>query len=148
MTSKPTLQTESILGRMPFVDIIYAKADVETKRNLKLASKAFWESHIREKYQKNFAESQEKRHSQLYCFGSCPQTDKYEACFKPPLYTTDRGEICSADEPRTRDGWLIILPTNDDWTKPEKSKQIREWEGCPVCWRKFVHQNSEYKICL
>ena len=148
MTSQPTLPTESILGRMPFVDIIYDHCDEDTKKNLKLASKAFWISHIREKYLNNFAKSQEKRHRQLYCFGNFPQTDKYEACFKPPLYTTDRGEICPADEPRTRDGWLIISPPNDDWTKPEQSKKISEWGGCPECWEKFAQQNPEYKICL
>ena len=65
---------------MPFVDIIYAKADDATKKNLKLASKAFWECHIKEKYENNYAKSQEKRHRQLYCY-DCPETDKYEVIF-------------------------------------------------------------------
>ena len=149
---------------MPFVDIIYEKADDETKKNLKLASKAFWECHIQEKYEKNYAKSQEKRHWQLYCYGDCPETDNFEvifsvyiflyqkitvhfkACFQPPLYTTNRGEICAPDEPRTRDGWLINLPFN--WTKPEPSKQVRKWTGCRKCWEKFCTENPEYKISL
>ena len=66
---------------MPFVDKIYKAADDETKKNLKLASKAFWECHIADKYQNNFVKSQEKRHRQLYCFGDCPETDNYEVIF-------------------------------------------------------------------
>ena len=65
---------------MPFVDKIYNAADDETKKNLKLASKAFWECHVKEKYHNNYVKSQEKRHGvwQLYCYGDCPETDKYE----------------------------------------------------------------------
>ena len=149
---------------MPFVDIIYEKADDETKKNLKLVSKAFWECHVKEKFEKNFAKSQEKRHWQLYCYGDCPETDnfevrfilffeitiKFKACFKPPLYTTNRGEICPADEPRTRDGWFINSPhaVNAAWTKPEPSQQIKKWTGCRQCWEKFCAENPEYKICL
>ena len=68
---------------MPFVDKIYNAADDETKKNLKLASKAFWECHVKEKYQNNYVKSQEKRHGvwQLYCY-DCPETDKYEVIFK------------------------------------------------------------------
>ena len=67
---------------MPFVDKIYNAADDETKKNLKLASKAFWECHVKEKFQKNYVKSQEKRHGvwQLYCY-DCPETDKYEVIF-------------------------------------------------------------------
>ena len=38
------------MGRMPYVDIIYEKADDETKKNLKLASVGFWECHVKEKF--------------------------------------------------------------------------------------------------
>ena len=153
---------------MPYVDIIYEKADDETKKNLKLAAKAFWECHAKEKYEENFAKSQEKRHRQLYCYGNCPKVDEFEvkfkiqlkfkistnnhiqACFKPPLFTTDRGEICEPDEPRTRDGWIInsIIINENPFEKPEPPQKVKKWSGCKKCWVKFCQENPEYKIRL
>ena len=63
---------------MPYVDIIYRYADDETKKNLKLSCKAFWSSHVDEKFHKNFTKSQEKRHRQLYCYGDCKNNDLFE----------------------------------------------------------------------
>ena len=69
---------ETTMGRMPFVDIIYQKADDETKKNLKLTCKTFWACHVNEKFLNNFARSQERRHRQLYCCNNCPNQLKYE----------------------------------------------------------------------
>ena len=66
------------MGRMPFVDKIYDFADDETKKNLKLACKAFWACHSREKFYKNFTKSQENRHRQLYCYGECANNILFE----------------------------------------------------------------------
>ena len=46
-------QMKSVFGRMPYVDIIYAKADRGTKKNLKLATNTFSEFHVQEKYKNN-----------------------------------------------------------------------------------------------
>ena len=73
---------KSDMGRMPYVDIIYAKADDETKKNLKLAAVAFWQCHAKEKFEENFVKSQEKRHRQLYCYGNCPKVDEFEVSIK------------------------------------------------------------------
>ena len=61
-----------------YVSLIYKYADNETKKNLKLVSKAFWECHKKEKFENNYVKSQEDHHTQLYCFGNCPNTDLYE----------------------------------------------------------------------
>ena len=77
-----TLQIESVMGPMPHVAKIYKFSDPETKKNLKLASKAFWRVHTLEKFQLNFSEAQESRHRQLYCYGNCPKTDEYEVSIR------------------------------------------------------------------
>ena len=69
---------ESAIGQMPWVELIYKFSDPKTKKNLKLVSRAFWRSHVQEKFQMNFSEGQEKRHRELYCYGNCPKTDEYE----------------------------------------------------------------------
>ena len=69
---------ETAMGRMPYADKIYDFADDATKKNLKLVCKTFWSCHTREKYNKNFTKSQEKRHRQLYCFGDCDNNILYE----------------------------------------------------------------------
>ena len=61
--------------------MIYAKADDETKKNLKLVSKAFWQCHKVEKFENNFVGSQEPRHRQMYCYGYCPKVDEFEVRF-------------------------------------------------------------------
>ena len=66
-----------------------------------------------------------------------------QECFKPKFYTTQWGEICAPDEPRTRDGWMINIEREWDF-KPEKPKKIKEWRGCRSCWAKFVKKNPEY----
>ena len=63
------------------VSLIYAKADDDTKKNLKLVSKAFWQCHKVEKFENNFAGSQEPRHRQMYCYGYCPKVDEFEVRF-------------------------------------------------------------------
>ena len=151
---------KSAFGRMPYVDIIYAKADVETKKNLKLATTAFWECHVQEKYENNYVKSQAKHHRQLYCYGNCRKTDEFEVslilfsniinfqeCYDPPLFTTNMGEICEPDEPRTRDGWLInsLVIDEESWEKPKPSRKIKNWSGCKKCWIKFCEKNPEYK---
>ena len=74
---------------MPYVDIIYSKADDQTKRNLKLACKSFWSCHVQEKYFNNYAKSQEPRHWQLYCFGDCENNKIYEVIYVIYYITTD-----------------------------------------------------------
>ena len=83
---------ESIMGKMPYVNKIYDFADNETKKKLKLSCKAFWSSHVREKFYKNFTESQEKRHRTLYCYGVCENNILFEVYFlsKPHLGTLFR----------------------------------------------------------
>ena len=66
------------MGEMPYVEIIYKKADDETKKNLKLACKAFWKCHVKEKFHSNYAKSQEKRHRHLYCCNNCPKQLEFE----------------------------------------------------------------------
>ena len=66
------------MTREHYVDLIYTYADDQTRKNLKLVSKAFWNCHKIEKFENNFVASQENHHTQLYCFGDCPNTDLYE----------------------------------------------------------------------
>lgn len=68
----------------------------------------------------------------------------YKNCFEPKLWTTNFGEICEPDEPRTKDGWLVNM--NFGWEKPKKSRQTKNWKGCVQCWNLFCTENSEYKI--
>ena len=66
--------------------MIYAKADDETKKNLKLVSKAFWQCHKVEKFENNFVGSQEPRHRQMYCYGYCPKVDEFEVRFDDMIF--------------------------------------------------------------
>ena len=66
---------------MPFARIIYEKADKETKSQLKMTSKAFWDVHAEEKYKKNFSEAQNGYMWQLYCHHPCPRAVDFEVIF-------------------------------------------------------------------
>ena len=66
------------MDQTPIVKIIYAFADNETKNNLKLVNKQFWQVHALEKYKNNYSQAQERRHRQLYCYEPCPNVDGFE----------------------------------------------------------------------
>ena len=62
----------------PFVKAIYAFADNETKKQLKLVNKSFWREHALDKFRNNYSPAQEPRHRQLYCYDPCPNVDEFE----------------------------------------------------------------------
>ena len=145
MSSQIQLNVESY----PFVRKIWQYSDKETKAKLKLVSKSFWYEHALSKFRNNVCEGQSGLLREIYCYGPCEKTDEFENCFQPKLCTTNWGEICDVDEPRTRDGWHWANHpyfNNDNWTRPPTPIKVREWSGCYKCWEKFIVERPEYDV--
>ena len=141
-----TLPLEGRFGPMDFTYKIYQFSDKETKANLKMVNKTFWRIHSAEKFFNNYSNAQTPYTSQLYCYKQdCVKRELFESCFSPSLKTTDRGEICPIDSPRSRQGWPIVYQ-NSGWGKAPPPRKIREWPGCQSCWDEFVRERPEYDV--
>ena len=146
MNSNNGLPLSSQSGLYPYTRLIYKWADKDTKIQLKMTSRELWRHHVHQKFRKNYTEEQSGFMTQLYCYReACPNRIQFEQCFKPPLRTTNSGEVCSPNSPRSRDGWPIVSDPRS-WGPTIPPRQVKEWSGCPECWKEFIKIRPEYDL--
>ena len=143
----PTLPMSSRLGLFPYAKLIYKHSDKQTKLNLRMTCRSLWKYHCNRKYKNNYVEEQSGHLKQLYCYKEeCPNRVLFEDCFRPRIYTTDIGEVCGHLSPRNRQGWPIIGDDNSWGRQPPK--KVKNWQGCPECWKDFIRERPEYDLSL
>ena len=140
------LPLSSGAGLYPYTRLIYHRADKSTKAQLKMTSRDLWRHHVHRKFRQNYCEEQNGHMTQLYCYKEhCPNRIQFEQCFQPPLLTTNSGEVCGPNSPRSRDGWPIVGEPQS-WGPTIPPRQIKEWSGCRQCWQEFIKIRPEYDL--